>query len=95
MYNIDIFQKQSAAYHSNQIAQSAGTVEYTDYYLCKGVRPLPYECPDYDTKQSDGDVGAMGNALLSLSGPLCPGVIAPDSVLSTGQIELNCVLILK
>ena len=24
-------------------------------------------------------------------GPLWPGVIAPDRVLSTGQIEVNCV----
>ena len=27
--------------------------------------------------------------LLSLSGQLSPGVVAPDSVLSRGQIELN------
>ena len=33
------------------------------------------------------------NPLLSLlPGPLCPGVVAPDRVLSMGPIELNCVL---
>ena len=31
-------------------------------------------------------------SLLSLSGPLWPGVLAPDRVLSMGQIELNCGL---
>ena len=30
-------------------------------------------------------------SLLSLPGPLWPGVVAPDRVLSMGQIELNCV----
>ena len=46
------------------IAQSAGAVEYTD---CFSVRPFPNECPEYDTKQSDGEApeneaGALGNA---------------------------------
>ena len=31
----------------------------------------------------------------SLPGSLWPGVVAPDSVLSIGQIELNCVLMLN
>ena len=60
--------------------------------LCRGVRPPPNECPGYDTKQSDGDVPAMlklwrmlSTPLLpSLPGPLCPGVVAPDRVLSLG-----------
>ena len=30
-----------------------------------------------------------------LPGPLRPGVLAPDNVLSMGQIELNCVLMLN
>ena len=30
-----------------------------------------------------------------LSGPPWPGVGAPDTVLSVGQIELNCVVILN
>ena len=33
--------------------------------------------------------------LASLPGPLCPGVVAPDCVLSMRQIELNSVLILN
>ena len=32
------------------------------------------------------------HSLLSLPGPLYPGVVAPDRVLSMDQIELNCVL---
>ena len=35
------------------------------------------------------------NSLPSLPGPLWLGVVAPDRILSMGQIELNCVLILK
>ena len=31
-------------------------------------------------------------SLPSLPNPLCPGVVAPNMVLSMGQIELNCVL---
>ena len=34
-------------------------------------------------------------SLPSLPGPLWWGVVAPDRVLSMGQIELNCVLILN
>ena len=33
--------------------------------------------------------------LLSLPGPLWPRVVAPDRVLSMGQIELNYVLMLE
>ena len=29
-------------------------------HLCRWVRPLPNECPDYDIKQSDGEVPALG-----------------------------------
>ena len=32
---------------------------------------------------------------LSLPGLLLPGEVEPDGVLSTGQIEVNCVLMLK
>ena len=34
------------------------------------------------------------SSLSSLPGPLWPGVVEPDRVLSMGQIELKCVLIL-
>ena len=35
------------------------------------------------------------SSLPSLLGPLLLGAVAPDKVLSMGQIELNCVLMLK
>ena len=35
------------------------------------------------------------SSLLSLQGQLWLGVIAPDRVLSMGQIELNCVIMLN
>ena len=34
-------------------------------------------------------------SLTSLTGPLWPGVVAPDRVLSIGPIELNCILMLN
>ena len=59
----------------------------------------PNKCPGYDTKQSDDGIPVMLElygmqrtpSLPSLPGSLWPGVIAPDRVLSMGQIELNCV----
>ena len=70
--------------------------------LCSGVRP-PNECPGHDTQQSDGNAAVMlellgmRSALLlpSPPGPLWPGVVAPDRVLSMGQTELNGVLMLN
>ena len=43
------------------------------------------------------DLWGMQNntSLPSLPGPLCPGVVAPDRVLSMGQIELKFVLMLN
>ena len=35
------------------------------------------------------------SSLASIPGPLWPGVLAPDRVLSMGQIELNCMLMLN
>ena len=66
-------------------------------HLCCGVRPpSSNECPGYDIK-SDGEVPVVlelwGSrsipSLQLLPGPLWPGVVAPDRVLSMGQIELN------
>ena len=65
-------------------------------HLCRGVRPPPNECAGYETKQSDGGTPVMLElcgmwsipSLLSLPGPLLPGVAAPDRVLSLGQIRL-------
>ena len=51
----------------------------------------------YDTKQSDGEAPGMWStpSLPSLPDPHLPRVVAPDWVLSMGQIELNCVLMLN
>ena len=88
-------------YQPFRIAQSAGAVEYTDCFF-REVRPPPRnECPWYDTKQSNGVVpvklwGMISNPSLPLfRGPLWPGVVAPDRVLSFGQIAINCVLMLN
>ena len=74
----------------------AGAVEYTDCTSAEGY-DSPNECPVYDAKQSDGDFGEYRVTLQnkSLPGPLWPGMVASDSVLSMGQIELNSVLILN
>ena len=74
-------------------------------HLCRGLRPPPppTECPGYDTKQSYAEVPVMlelwgmqsTSSLPSLSGPLWPKMLAPDRVLSMGQIELNCIFMLN
>ena len=64
------------------------------------LSPTPNECPEYDTKQSDGEVPVMLElwrmrstaSLPSLPGPLWPAVVAPERALSMDQIELNCEL---
>ena len=71
------------------IALSAETVEITD---C----PSPIVCSDYDIKQTDGEAPVVVElwemrstpSLWLFPGPLCPGVVAPDRVLSVDQIEL-------
>ena len=85
-----------------QVAQSAGTRIHR-LFLYRGVRPHPNECPIYDTKQFDSVVPVMLElwgmrstpSLPLLPGPLWLGVVAPDRVLSMGQIELNSVLMLN
>ena len=70
--------------------------------LQRGKTP-PNKYPGYDTKQSDGEAPVMLDilemrsisSLPLLSGPLWPGEVAPDRVLSMGQIELNSVLMLN
>ena len=60
----------------------------------------PNRYPGYDTKQSDGEVSVMlklwgmqsTRSLPSLPGPLRPGVVAPNRLLSIGQIKVNSVL---
>ena len=71
--------------------------------FCRGVRPFPNEWPRYDIKQSGSEAPVMLEfwgiqstpSLPLLSGPLWPRMIAPDRVLSMGQKELNCVLLLN
>ena len=71
--------------------------------VCEYAESKTDPFPGYDTKLSDGEVSVMlelwgmwsTSSLPSLPGPLWPGVVAPDRVLSMGQIELNCVLVLN
>ena len=65
-------------------------------HLCRGVRPPLHECTRYDIKGSDGEALVMlelwrmqsALSLLLFPSPLWPGVVAPERVLSMGQIEL-------
>ena len=75
--------------------QSAAAVEYTDCISAEGWNPHN-ECPGYDIKQFDGKVPVMlelwgmwsTSSLLLILVPFWPGVVAPDRVLSMGQIKL-------
>ena len=75
------------------LAQLVGAVEYTKCISAEGY-DSPNECPGYDIKQSDGvapvtvELCGMWStpSLLSLPGPLRPGMVAPDRVLSMDQI---------
>ena len=59
-------------------------------HLCKGGKNTPDECPENDTKQSDGKVPVMQelqkmqstSSLKLLPGPLWTKVVAPDRVQS-------------
>ena len=72
-------------------------------HLCRGVSPSSNNCAEYDTTQPDGDVLVMlelwgMRSIPSLSSLLVLvwlGVVAPNRVLSIGQIELDSVLILN
>ena len=69
------------AHSKHSVAQSAEAAEYTDCL------------PGYDVKESDGEVQVMLELLDMLGGPslqsvpTLAGVVAPDWVLSIGQIE--------
>ena len=84
------------------VAQSARGCRIHRLLLCRGVKP-PNECPGYDTKQSNGEVSVMLELwgiwstplLLSLLGPLWPGVVAPDRALSNGLNRTNGILMLN
>ena len=73
-------------------------------HFCREVRlPCFNKCPDYDTKQSNGEVPVMlelrgmwsNPSFPLLPAPFWPGVITLDRVLYMIQIELNCVLMLN
>ena len=72
-------------------------------HLCREVTHPLDECPVYDKKLFDGEVPVMLElwgiqstlTLPSLPAPVWPGVVAPERILSMGQIELNCVLMLN
>ena len=60
-------------------------------------KTTPNNCPEYYTKQSDGEAPVLlelwemnsTSLLPSLPGPLWPRVVAPVRVLPMDQIELN------
>ena len=72
---------------NSTLAQLAGAVKDTAS-LQRGKNPAPNEYPGYESKQSDSEATGMQStsSLPLLPGP--PGVVAPDRVLSMGQIEL-------
>ena len=61
------------------LAQSAGAAEYTNCISAEEY-DFPNKCPRYDTKHS------LGNAEYPFF--FRPEVVAPDRLLSMGQIEL-------
>ena len=81
----------------------AGAVEYTDCTSAEEKDLPPNECPEYDTKQSDGEVPAMLElwgmrstpSFQLLPGPLWPGVVAPDKGPIYGLNRINSILMLK
>ena len=75
-------------------AKLAGAVEYTVCISAEGLDPHN-RCPRYDIKQYGGEApdlmlgGMWSSPSLSLFPVfLRPGVVAPDRVLSIGQIEM-------
>ena len=77
-----------------RLAQSAQGVEYTNCIFAEGYNSRN-KCPDYDIKPSHGETLALKiwrmlntPSMPLLQGPLWPGVVAPDRVLSMGQKEV-------
>ena len=73
-------------------------VKYTNCISAESVRPQPHpnKCPGYGTKPSDSKVPVILElwriqsipSLPLLLDSIWPGVVAPEGVLSIGQIEL-------
>ena len=88
----------------NRVIFSRATIlSFQPVHLCRRVRPAPNKCSGYDTKQSNGEIPVMLElwgmwstpSLPSLPGPLWSRVVAPERVLSMGQIEQNGILMLN
>ena len=83
---------------NTHIAQSARFVGYTDCISEEGLDPSPTTVLDMTLTKPGDEVPVIVElwgmqstpSLPSLPGPLCFGVVAPNRVLSMGQIELNC-----
>ena len=68
-------------------------------FFCRGVSPPLEEYPEYDTKQSDGEVPVMLElwgmwstpSWLLIPGPPFPGVVAPDKGPIYGLNRTNCI----
>ena len=77
------------------LAQLAWGVEYADCMSAENKTPSN-ECSWYDTKPSDNEAPVIlvlrgmwsTPSLPSFPGPLWAGLVAPDRVLSMGQIEV-------
>ena len=75
------------------MAQLAGAAEYTDS-ISADWSDFPNKCPEYDTKQSDGEASVMLELWVMWSThfiaifPRFTFVVASDRVLSMGQVEL-------
>ena len=93
---LDTFQNK-ISFYMIRMTESAGTVEYTNCISSDGY-DSPNECPEYHTKQSNGEAwinlelwGMKSTpSLPSLPGLLWIGEVAPDRVLAMGLMELNC-----
>ena len=88
------------------LAQSAawgGAVEYIECFSAEEWHLPPQRVSWFNTKQSDGEIPAILKlwgmwstpSLPLLPGPPWPGVVASDRVLTMGQTEQNCVLMLN
>ena len=90
--HISVITVETALYSFPSSAQLAGAVEYTN---CISVeeKDSPNECPEYDTKWSDGEVQVMLElwgmrstpSLPLVPGPLWHGEVTPDRVLFRGK----------
>ena len=77
------------------MAQSAGAAKYTNCISAEG-EDSPNECPEGDAPVMLKLWGIRSiSSLPSPPGQLWSRWVAPDRVLSMGQIELNCVLMLN